>query len=468
MTRGPEPSSLLGMDRFVGRADSVATLRSVLASGKAGLSITSISGPGGIGKSFFVDHALAQVDLTERRFLKLYGAKGEATSFTDFVVRGLLRSCNQIDATKYFRRVRRCARLLDGMERDARRRIERATRDDTNLEGVIQWLARTGITIASLLERAGEPRAKVTAAVTKAVLKHVENKPDYAMKAADRIYDAVADARVGGALAKRLRHDARGVVAECFVQDLQEVLVGWEKKHIFEIVPPKAREVDRLLLIVDDYEALDEGIQSAIVHNLIPQLGRARFESVLIVIGRDSLADAHPAWTDRFDAFLRADIRLGELSADDARRYVRERGVEQDSTVERIVSDTRGFPFLLAGEVDAELSGGNSAMGLMRFVERTTRWMTDGERAWLIPLCFLDVVNEDTIPRVLPNESSTDVLAWFKRESSIRSPTGNEWQVLPIVRSRVQAYVKLDSPDRYGKLRALADAPRGTPGTEAV
>jgi hypothetical protein len=463
------------MNRFVGRADSVATLRSVVADrGKPGLRLVSVSGPGGIGKSFFVDHALAEVDLTGHRFLKLQSSKGEATSFTDFVVRGLVRSSTQLDAaTKYFARVRECAKLLDRIEAEARRRIEKATRNDAELRATIQWLAQTGISFAGLVEKLGEPRTSVTASVVRALLKHVENKPERALKAADLVYDAAAEARVRGSLAARLRRDARGVVAEAFVQDLHELLVGWEKKHILQLVPPKAPALDRLLVVVDDYEALDEAIQTAFVHTLVPQLGRARFESVVVVVGRDSIVDVHQAWTDRFDAFLRADIRLDELSPDDARTYVRERGVNEDSVVERIVADTRGFPFLLAGEVDAELRGGSSAMGLMGFVERTTRWMTDQERAWLVALCFLDEVNEDTIPLVLPDESSSDVLAWFKRESSIRSPIGSAWQVLPIVRSRVQAYVKLDSPRRYERFRSLAareagDGHRATSAVERV
>ena len=115
----------------------------------------------------------------------------------------------------------------------------------------------------------------------------------------------------------------------------------------------------------------------------------------------------------------------------------------------RILDETAGYPYLLAGEVEAELDGGRTALGLKGFHDRTTRWMSPTQRAWLVPLCFLDEINEETIAVILPNDDPRRVLEWFKGEASVRSPTANKWEVLPIIRSRICAYLKLDSPKRH-------------------
>ena len=71
-------------------------------------------------------------------------------------------------------------------------------------------------------------------------------------------------------------------------------------------------------------------------------------------------------------------------------------------------------------------------------------------------VCFVDVVNEDSIAEVLPEASAETVLNWFERESSIRSPHTKRYSVLPIIRSRVMAYVENRSPKKFHRLQEAA------------
>jgi hypothetical protein len=112
--------------------------------------------------------------------------------------------------------------------------------------------------------------------------------------------------------------------------------------------------------------------------------------------------------------------------------------------------------------VEAELDGGRTALGLKAFYDRTTRWMTGSQQGWLVPLCFLDEINEETIAAILPDDDPNRVLEWFKGEASVRSPTANRWEVLPIIRSRICAYLELDSPRRHRELRERAAKARGS------
>ena len=64
----------MSVDHFVGRQDAVRWLTDVLmgrerADGK--LSIQSIEGPGGIGKTCLFNHVLANTDLADRNYLTL-------------------------------------------------------------------------------------------------------------------------------------------------------------------------------------------------------------------------------------------------------------------------------------------------------------------------------------------------------------------------------------------------------------
>lgn len=459
------------MDDFVGRENAVQSLKSLLTKRPSRrLVVASISGPGGVGKSFLLEHVLAGVDLEGEKYLKLssHGRDAPVAGLIDLITRRLLQSCKQVDAENlYMRRTRECRKALDAIDKAFAVRVARAAKKEPLLGGVdvVRVLAHAGVSLADVLAHTKIPEVKATAMIAKGILRHVEKNPAIAEKTAQLIHAAATDpsgARFAGALTKRLLRDATGAVCDAFVADLTDMLVGWEKRKIenlLKLLPPKASSVDRLLLVLDDYESLTEPTRAAFIHELLPKLAAAGFDSSVIVIGRDALTDAHLEWSDKIEKYLGADIRLSELSVDDASRYVRERGITDETTVKRIVDDTRGFPFLLATEVEAENSGGRSALTIEKFIARTTRWMTNEQRDWLVHLSFLDAVNEDSIAVMLPGEDAKGVLDWFKREPSIRSPSGVAgWQVLPIVRSRVLAHVKLDSPRRYEELAQRAGA----------
>ncbi len=464
-------------DAFVGRENAVDTLKLLLTKRPPRrLVVASISGPGGVGKSFLLEHVLAGVDVEGDKYLKLssHGRDAAVAGMVDLITRQLLQSCKQVDAASvYMRRTRDCRKALDAIDKSFSDRVARAAKKESLLGSVdiIRVLAHAGVTAAEVLEDTKNGKVQATATIAKAILKHVEKNPAVAEKTAQLIRDAASDpsgSRFASGLTKRLLRDATATTCEAFVSDLTDLLVGWEKRkleNLLKLLPPKAPGVDRLLLVLDDYESLPVRAQSAFVHDLLPALAGARFESTVVVIGRDALTDAHQQWSDKFEKYIEAEIRLSELSVEEASRYARDRGISDEKIVERIVTETRGFPFLLATEVDAEKAGGRSALTLEKFIARTTRWMTSEQREWLVHLSFLDTVNEDTIGVMLPAEDPRAVLEWFKHEPSIRAPSGTpaKWRVLPIVRSRVQAHVELDSPRRHEELTARAKSIAAAP-----
>jgi hypothetical protein len=79
--------------------------------------------------------------------------------------------------------------------------------------------------------------------------------------------------------------------------------------------------------------------------------------------------------------------------------------------------------------------------------------MNDEQKGWLRALSFLKLVDREGIKKVLPSADADQVLAWFKSEASIRDPDAARWCVLPIIRSRVQEYVRIDSTKEHGELQ---------------
>ena len=91
----------MSVENFVGRDDAVKRLHDVLTGHKAAdgkLTVQSIEGPGGIGKTFLFNHAIAGVDLSDRNYLILRTDGNEPSAGT---------------------LVRAVARMVDGAQADA-------------------------------------------------------------------------------------------------------------------------------------------------------------------------------------------------------------------------------------------------------------------------------------------------------------------------------------------------------------
>lgn len=64
----------MGIEHFVGRDDAMKRIQDVLTGREAAggkLTVQSIEGPGGIGKTFLFNNAISRVDLTNRNYLIL-------------------------------------------------------------------------------------------------------------------------------------------------------------------------------------------------------------------------------------------------------------------------------------------------------------------------------------------------------------------------------------------------------------
>ena len=458
---------------FVGRVDPVRKLKGWLAGEglHSPVSIISVSGPGGIGKTVLLEHANHPESIGPRNYMRLrLAGVGEARTLGQIVCHDLPQSCSQLDPAGkgYFIETRANLAALRHIDDQARAEVEAKVGEDSERRQLVLDVFRFGSGLQSLL-----PDLKKHIDLTKVKEEHVDAVLSLLEKAnayrqERRLFGGQLPDILGRGRRNRLRAGGEAAIADGLVADLSAILRKYRDKDSLKPMPSKVPGLDRLLLIVDDFESLAETLNPFLGDHLVPLLSRASFETVIVILGRDRLSDTHPVWRQRHESRLVGELRLAPFSREEGESFVRSRGISAPATVSRILDEPAGYPYLLAGEVEAELDGGRTALGLKAFYARTTRWMTPAQRIWLAHLCFLDDIFEETIALMLPHENSTAVLNWFKTESSVRSPTATRWEVLPIIRSRICSYFKLDSPKRFRELqeRALRAAksmePEGT------
>ncbi len=123
---------------FVGRTDDVQRLSGWLRGegSRERLRIVSVSGPGGIGKSFLLEHALKCTDLSARGYLTLrLSAGGAQRSLSDLVTGELVKSATPLDPDENrFVLTQRCRRALEDVGRRVRKDL-RGGREARHLAG---------------------------------------------------------------------------------------------------------------------------------------------------------------------------------------------------------------------------------------------------------------------------------------------------------------------------------------------
>ena len=254
--------------------------------------------------------------------------------------------------------------------------------------------------------------------------------------------------------------DAWSAISDDLYVDLVAILTGWqaEGKKPFKHMPPKVQGADHLFLYLDDYESMQgEFGKHFLVRNFVPKLLSAPFHTLVLISGRDDLSATHPDWSRIFPSDLRGHtLRLKPIRAEDIQELLRARGIggNLSSLAEQVFGATEGYPLLVEMMMDEMGGEGLTAVGLMKFYDRQTQWMTREQKRWLDFLSFLDRVNVETIPKVLPKEDPEVVFDWFQREGSIRDTAATTFTVRPFVRTRVLEYFKLKWPTRFREIQA--------------
>lgn len=444
---------------FIGRYDSYGMLKSILSSNlKNNLNIVSLSGPGGIGKTYLLHHVLQDTLLNSSNWLKL-SIKGVDNSYRtlgSIITKDLPDSCNQVDisGTGHFKRIKRCRDGIKIIDEKIKESLLKSCKNDEQKKKI-----STFIEYAKCLQEL-VPKLKEIYnfdTVDGKTLEEICNSAKESLSLEWRFLGGVFPDLFGSGFRNRLKVNLEEELSKGLHSDLAVMLSGWNLEDAKMITEEKVKGIDRLLLIIDDYESLQLIIENFLIYHLIPEFNNAKFKTLIIVLGRDRLTDTNSAWRQHFSQNIIEKITLDIFSREEADELLINSGIKDESIRERIIKDTKKFPYLLTCEIDDYLHGGISALSYMNFFDRVTRWINKTQKKWMFPICFLDNINLDTLELMFPKENTEKILEWFKRESSIRSPTSEKWTVLPIIRSKVKKYIENDSPKTYAKLKEIAN-----------
>ena len=121
---------------------------------------------------------------------------------------------------------------------------------------------------------------------------------------------------------------------------------------------------------------------------------------------------------------------------------------------ERAWRDTQGYPLYVQLWIEEAAAGGRAAVMLQRFYDRTTRWMSDQQKGWLLHALFLDEVNVRTMQAMIGDEEQgAEAFNWFKREGSVRDTSARDFRVHEYLRSRLIDYLRICDPARHEQLQ---------------
>lgn len=429
-----------------GRASELTRLEALLSAPKPGLSICSISGPGGVGKSFLVAQALEQARPEEHGWLQLRVDGSNAPLRGDFfgVLEQLFpRGLSRGDANRdYFRRLRDVAQAHRDLSDDVVEELS-ASGVSESTKATVAALLKT----ARLFNRSIPPISRADSNVmTEAAFDAVQK-----LKAFSASRGVVRKA-LGLSLKDRVRRELFAVTAESIVIDLQAALTGLKgRRRVFNFAIGRIDGAERLLLIVDDYEALAPVLEEFLIGSLVPALAASGITCLMLVLGRDDLEATHSGWAQQCKRWLVDPIRLEPFDEATALTMLHDAGVP-DARAKDLFVATQGFPFLLSLVIEEAGAGGGSALFLRRFFERTTRWMTPEEIEWFVRVSYLERVNHDTLSRLFTAEEVPRVQRWFEKEPSIRDPSAAEFVVRPLIREKVLRYQEVRAPSDHQAL----------------
>ncbi len=456
---------------FVGRSGVFAKLKSLLTQSPTGrLTLISVEGSGGVGKTTLIREVLGSVDLPSKGFL-IMELRGEDFFSNErpkdpvtVLAEATYRTEHQLpkDNQPYFRLTRMLKEANDQIEASLQKELLEKNDEFTDtLRDAAKALIDGGKGLGDYIPKVKDyvDTDKLSEIDTKEIEEFIE-KGAAVYKLGTGITDYFwrwfSDEAVNQ---DRLVRDVWSTLGEDFVSDLAAILSGYKKKDSMKLLPEKVNGFDQFFFFIDDYESIQNSFgKMFVVRQLLLKLKDAPFKSTLLVSGRDDFSSNDPTLKDFAQQLSDNRIPLHPLELQAVKELLQAHNIDGnlDELAKTIYDETEGYPFLVEMALEDGRSDSIPALALKKFYDRQTHWMTPVQKRWLDHLSFLDEVNLDTIPRVLPAEDVKEILEWFQKEGSIRDELAPKWTVRPFVRTRVLKYLESISPSESNRLREAA------------
>ncbi|TDU67262.1 hypothetical protein EI77_03464 [Prosthecobacter fusiformis] len=461
--------------KLIGRDSELDLLKSAISrfaaatASKAGLEIISISGAGGVGKTYLLDTVLdeTQAALKQALILKIDASSEHLLKEFTLIFDQMFAPTELPPPAKskhdYFPTTRSLIRRqheLIGM-------VESEISNNKNLSDQCKTMAKALYRLSPAIKYL--PKIGPAAAMALKGLETIKAE-DYIEPALDVLSSLQALKDETGFFSfpltktrlASLRHSPYEAISEAYLSDLSAMLQSYQRQDWFRFMHSAIEGVNRLFLIVDDFEAVGRVLGTFLVESLLPRLKNASFSTLVIFLGRDSVYDANKDFAHHLAGNIGGLIKLEPFSFVEGVKYLTDSGYSSREAAEWY-QKSHGLPFILRLLVENRTDADKqSALFYKRFYERTTRWMSLEERKWLTPICYLDNVNEGTIKALLPQQDASRIIAWFESEASVRDVNSPVFTVTPYIRHMLLEYNrrKVGDPEHINLARIAQKAMR--------
>jgi hypothetical protein len=399
--------------------------------------IYGLSGYGGIGKSFLLRHVLDHIRPTGNGFLSIIldgsdpSILGNLIGIYDHSLapRSVPYGKQNYD---YFPHARRLAIEYAKLERVVTSEINKTNSTD-DVKAAAKWIFRGGSFLNKIVPKSKE-YVDFEALKKLGVDKHFEEAVDLLARlkpldSSSWLPGPIRDI-TGMTYRERLKTDLYRLASDEWVADLCAILNRYRRTDRYKLTHSPIKGLNRLLLVIDDFEILGKTIIDFVTTALIPTLEGANFHTTIIIVGRDDIADAHVAFQHHLSHLVKDRLRLDKFTDKVTQGMFLEAGYSQEE-LGQLMIESLGYPFLVKLLCEAK---GGSVSFYQQFFERTTRWMGATERGWVLPLCYLKTITEESISHMLPGVPASAVIDWFKHEASLRDPNASWYVIAPYIR----------------------------------
>ncbi|RZG86454.1 ATP-binding protein [Acinetobacter venetianus] len=451
-------------NHFIGRDSSISLLQDLIRKNNefCQLSIQSIEGIGGVGKSTLLEYAIPRDLLDHYNYLvlKVDGTSTKSKNIYEIVF-DLISSAKSDalqnkEARQIFPNTMKVIAEFKYFQMEVFKQFNDKNGDEKGSYEEIKNIVNSILNFGKGINKIS-PKTKDVVDVEEVEGKIVEIKEvleslDIMKLETPNFLQKLTLFSKGIELRNSFRNNSIEPLKCALFQDLSAILIEPIEKS--KAAPMKIKGIDRLLLIVDDYEALYNYFGDFFFYFLKDELKDAKFQTVAIILGRDSLASTATEWKQHLGRFLRNPIVLRGLE----KHEVIELANIYDIDAEKLWEDTKGHPFYIDLWKDAQNSKLSSTK-LRQFYERTTKWLDSNQKKWLEKIVFLDVINIQTIEGMGFNADVVhEVFDWFSKEGSLRNTEDDAgaFEFIPFIRSHILSYIKIVDSQKYkmNKIRA--------------
>lgn len=433
------------MDIHSSRPNEFRAVSAWLDSGaKAGqVNIFGISGYGGIGKTYLLNQVLEHFKPTSKGYLKIKVDGADPSILGDFMALYDRKfSPKTIPNGKadydYFPHVRDLVRQHTALAKAVEAAIKKSTFPD-DVKKAADCIFRGGNILNKSIPKTRE-YIDFDSLQKMGVDKRLDEAIDFLNSLKPIVETSWLPGRlkdvVGITYRERLKSDLFRLGADEWVADLCAILNRYQRIDRYRLTHSPIKGLDRLLLIIDDFEILGKTIIDFVTTALIPTLEQANFPSTIIILGRDDLSDAHVSFQHHLSHLVREKIRLERFSDSITKKMFLEAGYS-GTDITTLLEESQGYPFLV--NLLCEAKGGTVSF-YQQFYERTTRWMNPLEKSWVLPLSYLDRITESSIQKMIPDAPAHAVMDWFKKEASLRDPNAEWYTIAPYIRRTLAEY----------------------------